>query len=197
MTNPGEPPPPPPPAPSSSVTGRRLKRPYVCGVIALLASAGLIASVFWAWLVPVLASADEMTGWEIYQAAGDTGENSFLIADAFRDGFSPLFTGLSVAIAGGVLAALALVLMVSPKAQQPSKWGVPAGLGSLIALVGLAVLFIPLVNLSSLIMTQPRPYLIQPGGGLTGGFLLAAVGGIALAIGATGSPGRKERASGR
>ena len=197
MTYPGEPPPPPPPAPSSTVTGRQLKRPYVCGVVALLASAGLIASVFWAWLVPALPGGDGATGWEVYQTAGDTGRNSFLITDAFRDGFSPLFTGLTVVVAGGVLAALSLLLMVSPKVKQPSKWGVPAGVGALISLLGFAVLLVPLVNLLSLMMSQPRPYLVQPGGGLIGGFLLAAVGGIALVIGATGSPGRKPRATAR
>jgi hypothetical protein len=183
-------PPPPPPEPVRAESGRRLKRPYVCGFLALLMAAGLIASVFLPWLSPVLGE-DDLSGWDVYQSTGDTGDNPFLISEAFRTSFSPLFTGLSVVIAGGVLAAAALVLMASPKVKQPSQWGIPKGLGTPIMLLGFAVFLVPTVNLLSLVSTQHRPYLIQPGGGLIGGMLLAAVGGMALVIGATGSPGRK------
>ena len=193
MTDPGEPPPVPTPAPQSIVISRRLKRPYVCGFLALLMAAGVIASAFWPWLEPV--AGDSMSGWDIYESTADTGDNPFLITEAFRTGFSPLLTGLSVVIAGGVLAAAALVLMVSPKVKQPSQWGVPKGMGTVISLLGFAVLLVPIINLCSLMFTQPRPYLIQPGAGLMGGFVLAGVGGVAVVIGATGAPGRKKRST--
>jgi hypothetical protein len=192
-----EPPPPPPPEPAATepgppAAGRRLKRPYVCGVLALMMAAGVAASAFWPWLTPVLGG-NAVSGWDIYQSAGDTGENVFLITEAFREGFSPLFTGLSVIVAAGVMAASALALMTSPKTPQPSQWGIPRGRGVPIALLGFAVFLVCLVNLFSLMITQPRPYLIQPGGGLIGGCLLAAVGGMALVIGVTGLPGRRGR----
>jgi hypothetical protein len=189
MTYPGEPPAPPPPAPVPAETGRRLKRPFVCGFLALLMAAGVVASAFWPWLDPVVG--DSMSGWDIYESTADTGDNPLLITEAFRTGFSPLFTGLTVVIAGGVLAAAALALLVSPKVRQPSQWGIPKRVGTLISLLGFAVLLIPLTNLLSLVLTQPRSHLIQPGAGLIGSVFLAAVGGMAVVIGSTGAPGRK------
>jgi len=197
MTYPGEPPPPPPPAPPSSVTGRRLKRPYVCGVIALAASAGLVASVFWAWLVPVLGSGDEMTGWEVYQAAGDTGENSFLISDAFREGFSPLFTGLSVVIAGGLLGAGALLLLFSPKVSQPNRYAIGRGMAVLVMTLGFLAMVPPFVNIGSFTFTQPRPWLINIGVGLITSVLFALAGYGMLAIGGYGRTGSLRKGTAR
>lgn len=191
-----EPPPPPAAEPGLPQAGRRLKRPYICGVLGLLMAGGLAASAFWPWLTPVLGG-DAVSGWDIYQSAGGTGENAFLITEAFRDGFSPLFTGLTIIVAGGVLAVAAVVLILAPKVPQPSQWGVPRWLGALVSLTGFVVLLTSLVSLASLIFTQPRPYLINPGAGLIGGVFLAAMGGLALVIGATGSPGRRERSAGR
>ena len=193
MTYPGEPPPPPPPAPQLAEPGRRLKRPYVCGLLALLMAAGVIASTFWPWLEPV--AGDSMSGWDIYESTADTGDNPLLITEAFRTGFSLLFTGLSVVIAGGVLAAAALLLMVSPKVKQPSQWGIPKSVGTVISLLGFAVFLVPIINSCSLMFTQPSPHLIQLGVGLIGGVFLAAIGGMAVVIGATGAPGWKKRST--
>jgi hypothetical protein len=190
------PPLPPPAEPTLPQTGRRLKRPYVCGVLALLMAAGVAASAFWPWLTPVLGG-EEVSGWDIYRSAGDTGQNSFLIAEAFRAGFSPLFTGLSVVAAGGVLAAAALLLLGSPKVEQPAPRGIPAGMVTLVVLLGLLAFVPSVVSLFSVVFTQPRPYLIEPSVGLIAGLIFALLGEMMLVVGASGSTGRRMRSAAR
>jgi len=134
-----------------------------------------------------------MSGWDVYRTPADTGDNALVIGEAFRAGFSPLFTGLSVVIAGALLGVAALLLMVAPRTQQPSPWAVSRGVATPVLLLALLAAVPPLVNLFSLTMTQPRPYLIQPPGRLIGGVLLACLGEILLILGATGSAGWKRR----
>ena len=181
--------------PAPPAIGRRLKRPFMCGVLALLMAAGVAASSFWPWLRPVLGGG-EVSGWDVYESARETGENAFVVVEAFQDGFSPLFTGLSTIVAAGVLAVAALLLMSAPKVPQPAPRGVHAGMATLVVLLGLLSFLPSLASLSSLTFAQPRPYAILPSIGLIAGLVFAVLGEVMLVIGTTGSVGRRRPSAG-
>jgi hypothetical protein len=203
MTSPGESPVPPPPAPPPNEPGRRLRRPYICGGLVLLVALEVASTAFWPWVV--LEAEDgvtggtpsspwvqtvrgyEMTGWSIYQATNDTGDNPLLILKLFPSGFSPMFTGLTWLIADGLLALAALLLLASPKMRQPARSSIPLRRRRLIWILVCFAVLPPVVNMASLSwFWQSRQYL-DIGMGLAVGGPLAVVGGAILVFGTTGS----------
>lgn len=203
MTSPGESPVPPPPAPPSTEPGRRLRRPYICGGLVLLVALEVARAAFWPWVVletegeiaggtpspwVLTARGYEMTGWSIYQATADTGDNPLLILKLFPAGFSPMFTGLTWLIADGLLALAALLLLASPKVRQPARSSIPHRWRRLIVTLGCFSVLPPAVNMASLTWFWQSHQYLAIGGGLAVGGPLALVGGAILVFGTTGSP---------
>jgi hypothetical protein len=94
----------------------------VVGMTIALAGGGL---VFVASFLPWLRHPNvTLTGWDLVDTTRRGGGNPLLIMNAFAD-FDPMVTGLTTAILGGLMAMLAVVVLVAPKQLPPSRAWVP------------------------------------------------------------------------
>lgn len=153
---------------STSLSSRR----GLGGFAALVGAALMIVSVFLPWLT--LLGEESVTGWETYTEA--TGMDKFFMSEAFDTGFSPWFSGMSVLIAGAVMALLGLALLASVRG---GAFALP-GAGKLVVgvLAALAAI-VGVTNLASLYATGPGAGMLDPEYGLfllTAGALLGFLG---------------------
>ncbi|MFH1329801.1 MAG: hypothetical protein ABIJ48_03990 [Actinomycetota bacterium] len=139
-----------------------------------LVLAGLVAwSAYLPWIEERL-SGRALSGWDVYQAAGEQGLNRWLLSEFFREGVSPFFTGLAVVVAGTVLGAVALTLLLWPRSRPPDTGRVSPGALAVAGVIGLAAMALPLVNIASLVGTGPEIPVFGIGWGSTVGFIAAA-----------------------
>ena len=155
-------------AASSSLTSRR----GLGGLAALAGGLLVILSVFAPWMwYPV--SMSTMTGWDTFEL-GSGAEKWFTQAAFSTSGFSPGFSGISVLVAGIVLALIAVAMLFSLRggAFRPS-------LGSILvpAFLALLVFVVACTNLGSLYATADQN-VVRPEWGL---FALAAGAAVGLA----------------
>jgi hypothetical protein len=160
---------------STSLSSRR----GLGGFAAVLGGAAMIVSVFLPW---ISFGGQHFTGWDSVNkeitsdissiTTGDFYQNTF----AAQSGFHPFFTGLSVLIAGGLLALIGLAMLASLSGgafRLPGAgWFTLAVLAVLIAIVGVT-------NLASLYTNSTAP---DPAYGL---FILTA-GAVVGFLGVTG-----------
>jgi hypothetical protein len=144
------------------------------GSTAVVGGALMVVAVFLPWLNG-WHGRGSVSGWDTY-----TVRSGFLakfgFKEAFASGFSPMFTGLSVLIAGGLLALIGLAMLAS---LRGGAFRLP-GAGR----VGLAVLVLLIAiggvtNLASLYATRTHPDWVTPEYGLyllTAGAILGLVG---------------------
>ena len=162
-------------AASTSLSSRR----GLGGFASLVGAALMIVSVFLPWfgsgeqtftgwdsVNPSLAdisSADEAV--ETIADAGNFYDNSYFDP---ASSFSPFFTGLSILIAGGLLALITLAMLASLKG---GAFRLP-GFGQFLLLVlGIVIAIVGVTNLASLYATGPGTEFVKPEYGL---FLLTA-----------------------
>jgi hypothetical protein len=150
---------------STALTSRR----GLGGMAALIGGALMIVSVWVPWLD---TQVEDPTGWDVYTALSDSGRNVLYEHNFFDTGFSPLFSGLTVLIAGGVLGLLGLGMLASLRGGAVRLPGAAAGAMSLLALL---ILLVAVANLFSLFATGPGSGIVDPAYGL---YLLAAGGVI-------------------
>jgi hypothetical protein len=134
------------------------------GFAALAGGALMIVSVFLPWLSSPLGG-DSVSGWDTYDLA--SGTEQWFVQEAFRNGFSPLFSGMSVLVAGALLALIGLAMMFS---LSGGAYRLPAAGILLLALLAVLVFIVGGTNLLSLYATGD-PDLVTPEYGL---YLLAA-----------------------
>jgi len=140
------------------------------GLVVMLGGALMIASVWLPWLD---TQADDPTGWDTYTALTDAGHNGFYEGSFFNSGFSPLFSGLSVLIAGCMVAVIGLAMILVLRATPP------VGVRLAMLLVAIAVMIVAGLNLLSLFRTGPGSGILDPAFGM----YLAAAGGFVGLLG--------------
>jgi hypothetical protein len=134
------------------------------GFAALAGAALMIVSVFLPWV-------GDVTGWDSVnqeitsiRSAGD-----FYVNPAFADsGFSPFFTGLSILIAGGLLALISLAMLASLKG---GAFRLPSAGHLALTVLGVIIAVVGVTNLASLYATGPGAGMLDPAYGL---FVLTA-----------------------
>jgi hypothetical protein len=134
------------------------------GFAALAGAALMIVSVFLPWV-------GDVTGWDSVnqeitsiRSAGD-----FYVNPAFADsGFSPFFTGLSILIAGGLLALVSLAMLASLKG---GAFRLPSAGHLALTVLGVIIAVVGVTNLASLYATGPGAGMLDPAYGL---FVLTA-----------------------
>jgi hypothetical protein len=134
------------------------------GFAALAGAALMIVSVFLPWV-------GDVTGWDSVnqeitsiRSAGD-----FYVNPAFADsGFSPFFTGLSILIAGGLLALISLAMLASLKG---GAFRLPSSGHLALTVLGVIIAVVGVTNLASLYATGPGAGMLDPAYGL---FVLTA-----------------------
>ncbi len=148
----------------------------------MLAGIGMILSCWLPWLD--LISGDDPSGWDVYDMARQAGQNSFLIGEFFRSGFSPFFTGLGVAIGGGLIVTAGLVMVFSPTVPpRPGKLIIPDGLAAIAIITAFFGAVPPFTDYFSLTMTNPTPAMLSAAAGLGVMMILGAVGVLAVVAG--------------
>ena len=183
---------PPPEPPTDKNTARqRTRRPYRGGIVALVAGVGMAFMAFLPWLSSPLGN--DLSGWNLYDAAREAGENPLCTGEFFGDRFSPFLTGLTGIISGVLMAGAAFIVLLAPKIPQPAKatvpnaWAIPAMLMAFIATMA------SFVGFYTLLIAQPAPRLIDPGFGLILWLFIAVTGFTALIIACGGTAARKTR----
>ena len=164
-------------AKSTSLTSRR----GLGGFAALIGAALMIVSVFLPWF----SSGDQsFSGWdsvnpsladirnadqaiETIVDAGNFYENAYFDP---ASSFSPFFTGLSILIAGGLLALISLAMLAS---LRGGAFRLPPAGQFVVGLLGVLIAIVGVTNLPSLYATGPGSEFLKPEYGL---FLLTAVG---------------------
>jgi hypothetical protein len=89
--------------------------------IALVGGGLVIVASFLPWLRHPNVT---LTGWDLVDSTPRGGGNPLLIMNAFAE-FDPMATGLTTVILGGLMAMLAVVVLVAPKQLPPSRAWVP------------------------------------------------------------------------
>jgi hypothetical protein len=149
------------------------------GGLAALAGGVLMAlSVFAPWIY-YPASTTTVTGWDTYQLA--TGADRWFTQAAFApSGFSPGFSGMSVLIAGLVLALIGLAMVFFVLGAFRLSLGSTLVLG----LVALLVFCVGCTNLGSLYATADQQA-VRPGWGLfaVAAGALAGLAGVWAGVG--------------
>lgn len=164
------------------------------GFVVLIAAALMIVSVFLPWYGGDFTGGKSITGWDSvnpdigdvsdYQDFVDivSGAGNFFESPYFAlSGFSPFFTGLSVLIAGGVLALIGLAMLLS---LRGGAFRLPVVGYLALSVLALLVAVVGVTNLASLFTTGPGTGYLDPEYGLyllTGGALL---GFLAVGVGA-------------
>lgn len=159
---------------STSLSSRR----GLGGFAALVGGALMIVSVFLPWLGSPLGG-QSVTGWDTYDLA--SGTEKFFVQEAFSTGFSPLFSGLSVLIAGGLLALIALAMLGS---LSGGAFRLPAGGIFILGILALLIFVVGGTNLASLYATGD-PDVVTPEWGLyllAGGAIIGLLG-VGVGIG--------------
>lgn len=162
-------------ATSTSLSSRR----GLGGFVALVGAALMIVSVFLPWF----SSGDQsFSGWdsvnpslteisnadEAIQTIADAGnfyENAYFDP---ASSFSPFFTGLSILIAGGLLALISLAMLAS---LRGGAFRLPAAGHLALTVLGIIIAIVGVTNLASLYATGPGSEFLKPEYGL---FLLTA-----------------------
>jgi len=140
---------------------------------AIIGGAMMMVGAFLPWLKSGLGPGS-MTGWDAYTMA--SGSERFFILNAFASDFSPMFTGMSVLIAGAVMALIGLYRFFRVRRALPPP---PAAAKVAGALLLLAVIVIGLANLLSVFSFGPGRGLLDPDYGLylvTGGAIIGSLG---------------------
>jgi hypothetical protein len=146
---------------STSLSGRR----GLGGFVALAAGALMVASVFLPWLNSPLGAGGSVTGWDTYEQA--SGGEQWFVQETFSSGFSPWFTGISLLIAGGLLALIGLAMLAS---LRGGAFRLPVAGIIVLGLMALLIFIVGITNLVSLYATGDSD-LMTPAYGL---FLLTA-----------------------
>lgn len=134
---------------------------------ALIGAALMIVSVFLPWFE---GAGSSYSGWDavVEDVTNIGGTGDFYHSPFFAaDGFSPFFTGLSVLIAGVLLAVIGLLMLVS---LSGGAFRLPGFWMFIVGLLALAVAVVGVTNLASLYATGDSD-LVSPEWGL---FLLTA-----------------------
>jgi hypothetical protein len=156
---------------STSLSSRR----GLGGFAALAGGALMVVSVFLPWLSSPMGG-DAVTGWDTYDLS--SGAEKFFVQEAFDTGFSPMFTGMSVIIAGGLLALIGLAMLASLRGGAFAL----ASMGkTIVVIITLLVFIVGVTNLISLYATGNTD-VVTPGFGLyllTGGAIIGLIGAIA------------------
>jgi hypothetical protein len=173
-------------AASSSLSSRR----GLGGFAALVGAALMVVAVFLPWF----SSGDQsFTGWDSVNPSladiSSADEAVETIADAgnFFDNsyfdpassFSPFFTGLSILIAGGLLALISLAMLASLKG---GAFRLPSAGHLALTVLGIIIAIVGVTNLASLYATGPGSEFLKPEFGLfllTAGALLGFFGVVA------------------
>jgi hypothetical protein len=158
-------------AASSSLSSRR----GLGGFAALAGAALMVVSVFLPWLT--LLGEESITGWDTYTDA--TGMEQFYMGEAFDTGFSPWFSGMSVLIAGAVMALLGLALLASVRG---GAFALPAAGKLVVGVLAALAAIVGVTNLASLYATGPGAGMLDPEYGLfllTAGALIGFLGVVA------------------
>ena len=161
-------------AKGSSLNSRR----GLGGLTALAGGFLMILSVFAPWIY-YPASTLTVTGWDTYQLAA--GADKWFTRDGFAtSGFSPGFSGISVLIAGLVLALIGLAMVFSVLGASRLSLGSTLVLG----LVALLVFIVGCTNLVSLYATADQQA-VRPGWGLfaVAAGALAGLAGVWAGVG--------------
>ena len=120
------------------------------GFVALVGGALMIVSVFFPWFQ---GAGSSYSGWDAVvediqsvQGAGDFFANPYFAAS----GFSPFFTGLSVLIAGVLLALIGLLMLLS---LSGGAFRLPGVWVFIVGVLALAIAIVGVTNLASLLAT--------------------------------------------
>ena len=161
---------------STSLSSRR----GVGGFSALVGGILMILSVFLPWL-GYPSAGSTVTGWDTY--ALTSGSARWFTQDAFRvDGFSPGFSGVSVLIAGGLMALLGLAMLFS---LAGGAFRLGTAVLVVLGVLALVAFIVGGTNPASLFATGD-PNLVTPEYGL---FVLAAgsvIGLVSVWVGISG-----------
>lgn len=126
------------------------------GFLALL-GAGLMAGMVWCpWIT---GSGESVTGWDLHEAA--LGSERWFIEHFFGTDFSPIFPGMAVLAAAGVIALLGLGVLLA-------RGGVGGGTRAVMLLAGLVGLGVGAVNVLSIALTGPGADVLYVDWGLLG-----------------------------
>jgi len=160
---------------STSLSSRR----GLGGFAALVGGALMVVSVFLPWFD---SGGQSFTGWDSVNpnlaeiSSADEAVETIADAGNFYDNsyfdpassFSPFFTGLSILIAGGLLALISLAMLASLKG---GAFRLPSAGHFVLAVLGIIIAIVGVTNLASLYATGPGTEFIEPQYGL---FLLTA-----------------------
>ncbi|MGA3057090.1 MAG: hypothetical protein ABSE70_03470 [Candidatus Limnocylindrales bacterium] len=135
--------------------------------IALVGGGLVIVASFLPWLRHPNTT---LTGWDIFDATRRSGGNPFLIMNAFSD-FDPMATGLTTAILGGLMALLAVVVLVAPKQPPPSRAYVPDEVILLMVPINACAMLAAIFNVVSVLSPNASAVGVEIGYGL---FVLCA-----------------------
>jgi hypothetical protein len=154
-------------------------RRVVGGFMALIGGALMIVSVFLPWLD---TQGEDPTGWDTYTTLSDAGRNIFYEHNFYASGFSPFFSGLTIMIAGGLLALIGLVMLASLRGGVSR---LPKAAVTPLMVVGLLIFVVAAADPFSLLSTGPGRGILDPGIGLylvPVGALLGEIGIVSLGI---------------
>ena len=119
------------------------------GFVALIGAALMIISVFLPWF----GTDASYTGWDavVEDVTNIKGTGDFFTTPYFADsGFSPFFTGLSVLIAGVLLALIGLLMLLS---LSGGAFRLPGFWVFIVGVLALAIAIVGVTNLASLLAT--------------------------------------------
>lgn len=163
----------------SSPDVKQERRSPVGALLALGGAACLAIGVFLDWLAPGRAVSGEeaITGWDI--SSEMEGMNKLYIGNFWEDSFSPIFAGMAVLIAAGVLAIIGAWLLVR---TQPAN-----GPGIILRLLALLAFLIPVANLLSLFGFGPGTDVVNPGIGMWLAVIGGGIGFLGVSLGSGGA----------
>ena len=150
------------------------------GFFALGGAALLAIGVFLDWLTPGRAVSGEeaITGWDI--SSEMDGMDKLYIGNFWEEGFSPIFAGMAVLIAAGVLAVIGLWLVTARK--RPGR-----GPGIGLRLLALLAFLMPAANLLSLFTFGPGTGVVNPGMGMWLSVVGGGIGFLGISLGSGGT----------
>ncbi|MBU1225829.1 MAG: hypothetical protein KJ698_01275 [Actinobacteria bacterium] len=149
------------------------------GFAAMIGGALMAVSVWTPWLD---TQTDDPTGWDIYTTLSDSGRNLFYEHNFFDPGFSPFFSGLTMLIAGGLLALIGLALLASVRG---GAFSLPGAAVAVLDVLALLIFVAAAVNLFSLFTTGPGTGILDPAYGLyllAGGGLVGFIGVLSASL---------------
>jgi hypothetical protein len=144
------------------------------GFAALVGGVLMVLSVFFPWF----GTDASYTGWDavVEDVTNISGTGNFFANPYFAEsGFSPFFTGLSVLIAGALLVAIGLLMLLS---LSGGAFRLPGFWMFILGLLALAIAVVGVTNLASLLATSDSDVVSTEWGLylLTGGALIGLLG---------------------